>query len=303
MFFDSPLTSIASGCVRLGASVCCVVQVDMSVSFDQVGGLGGHLKALKEMIFLPLVYPELFERFHITPPRGVLFYGPPGTLPGHARIATLALAFVAKAPRGQDKAHGGIVASLDIPSMATHFPNSSQPSVLLCRTGLPSQQIWGHDARYALGAGTGKTLVARALAAQAGRAGAKVSFFMRKGADVLSKWVGEAERQLKMLFEEAQRCQPSIIFFDEIDGLAPVRGLVCLSRPRGLPSLVEGGSHHHDGPPANWSRCWLALPPIATGACKPMGPCLHLVPGHCVSSPPFGRSLLAHCSPWTAAPG
>ncbi len=30
------------------------------------------------MIFLPLVYPELFERFHITPPRGVLFYGPPG---------------------------------------------------------------------------------------------------------------------------------------------------------------------------------------------------------------------------------
>jgi ATP-dependent 26S proteasome regulatory subunit len=30
------------------------------------------------MVFLPLVYPELFERFHIVPPRGVLFYGPPG---------------------------------------------------------------------------------------------------------------------------------------------------------------------------------------------------------------------------------
>lgn len=49
-----------------------------------------------------------------------------------------------------------------------------------------------------------------------------MSFFMRKGADVLSKWVGEAERQLRMLFEEAQRQQPAIIFFDEIDGLAPV---------------------------------------------------------------------------------
>lgn len=35
-------------------------------------------QALKEMIFLPLAYPELFERFHIAPPRGVLFYGPPG---------------------------------------------------------------------------------------------------------------------------------------------------------------------------------------------------------------------------------
>lgn len=44
------------------------------------------------------------------------------------------------------------------------------------------------------------------------------AFFMRKGADCLSKWVGEAERQLRLLFEEAKKCQPSIIFFDEIDG-------------------------------------------------------------------------------------
>lgn len=41
---------------------------------------------------------------------------------------------------------------------------------------------------------------------------------MRKGADCLSKWVGEAERQLRMLFEEATKQQPSIIFFDELDG-------------------------------------------------------------------------------------
>ena len=46
---------------------------------------------------------------------------------------------------------------------------------------------------------------------------------MRKGSDILSKWVGEAERQLRLLFEEARAWQPSIIFFDEIDGLAPVR--------------------------------------------------------------------------------
>ncbi len=43
-----------------------------------------------------------------------------------------------------------------------------------------------------------------------------------QGADILSKWVGEAERMLRLLFAEAERCQPSIIFFDEIDGLAPV---------------------------------------------------------------------------------
>ncbi len=44
-----------------------------------------------------------------------------------------------------------------------------------------------------------------------------------QGADCLSKYVGEAERQLRLLFEQAKKMQPSIIFFDEIDGLAPVR--------------------------------------------------------------------------------
>lgn len=118
------------------------------------------------MVSLPLLYPEVFERFNITPPRGVLFHGPPGT---------------------------------------------------------------------------GKTLLARALAASCSTDGRKIceqlrvlsilldlrahillwtttAFFMRKGADCLSKWVGEAERQLRLLFEEAKACQPSIIFFDEIDG-------------------------------------------------------------------------------------
>jgi len=78
--------------------------------------------------------------------------------------------------------------------------------------------------------GTGKTLVARVLAAQCsigtnpdGTPKKKVAFYMRKGADCLSKWVGEAERQLRLLFDEAHKNQPAVIFFDEIDGLAPVR--------------------------------------------------------------------------------
>uniref|UniRef100_A0AAR2LXI2 ATPase family AAA domain-containing protein 2 n=1 Tax=Pygocentrus nattereri TaxID=42514 RepID=A0AAR2LXI2_PYGNA len=71
--------------------------------------------------------------------------------------------------------------------------------------------------------GTGKTLVARALANECSSGEKKVAFFMRKGADCLSKWVGESERQLRLLFEQAYQMRPSIIFFDEIDGLAPVR--------------------------------------------------------------------------------
>ena len=129
------------------------VAVDSKIGFDSVGGLEKHIHSLKEMVVLPLLYPDVFERFDTQPPRGVLFVGPPGT---------------------------------------------------------------------------GKTLTARALAnslSTGTTGGQKVSFFMRKGADCLSKWVGEGERQLRLLFEQAKRNQPSIIFFDEIDGLAPVRSV------------------------------------------------------------------------------
>ena len=53
--------------------------VNVNVNFDSVGGLQGHIDKLKEMVALPLLYPEVFQRYKITPPRGVLFHGPPGT--------------------------------------------------------------------------------------------------------------------------------------------------------------------------------------------------------------------------------
>ena len=54
--------------------------------------------------------------------------------------------------------------------------------------------------------GTGKTLVARALANECGGNGRRVGFYMRKGADCLSKWVGESERQLRVLFDQVIIC-------------------------------------------------------------------------------------------------
>ncbi|XP_067151480.1 ATPase family AAA domain-containing protein 2-like, partial [Apteryx mantelli] len=70
--------------------------------------------------------------------------------------------------------------------------------------------------------GTGKTLVAQALANECRQGDKRIAFFMRKGADCLSQWVGESERQLCSLFRQAYEMRPSIIFFDEIDSLAPV---------------------------------------------------------------------------------
>merc|ERR1719375_1073438 len=71
--------------------------------------------------------------------------------------------------------------------------------------------------------GTGKTLMVRCLAGSLKKAGLNVTLFIRKGADILSKFIGEAEQQLRQLFDQAKKLEPSIIFFDEIDGLAPVR--------------------------------------------------------------------------------
>ncbi|KAJ6724260.1 P-LOOP CONTAINING NUCLEOSIDE TRIPHOSPHATE HYDROLASES SUPERFAMILY PROTEIN [Salix viminalis] len=71
--------------------------------------------------------------------------------------------------------------------------------------------------------GSGKTLVVRALIGSCARGDKRIAYFARKGADCLGKYVGDAERQLRLLFQVAERCQPSIIFFDEIDGLAPCR--------------------------------------------------------------------------------
>jgi transitional endoplasmic reticulum ATPase len=67
--------------------------------------------------------------------------------------------------------------------------------------------------------GTGKTFVVRAVAHEAAAA-----FFPIKGAELLDKYVGESERGVRDVFARARTASPSIIFFDELDALAPVRG-------------------------------------------------------------------------------
>ena len=68
--------------------------------------------------------------------------------------------------------------------------------------------------------GTGKTLLAKAIANES-----KANFLSVKGPEVFSKWVGESEKALRNLFKKAKQASPSIIFLDEIDALAPKRGI------------------------------------------------------------------------------
>ncbi|PIA44957.1 hypothetical protein AQUCO_01700496v1 [Aquilegia coerulea] len=67
--------------------------------------------------------------------------------------------------------------------------------------------------------GCSKTLMARAVASEAG-----LNFLSVKGPELFSKWVGESEKAVKSVFAKARGNKPSIIFFDEIDGLAVIRG-------------------------------------------------------------------------------
>lgn len=118
-------------------------------SFEDLAGMDDVISQLREMVLLPLQYPEVFSHLGVSPPRGILFHGVPGS---------------------------------------------------------------------------GKTLAARALAGECARISpVPVTFYARKGADCLGKFVGEAERTLRLMFQEASRSAPAIIFLDEIDALVPGR--------------------------------------------------------------------------------
>ena len=67
--------------------------------------------------------------------------------------------------------------------------------------------------------GTGKTLLARAIATES-----KANFISIKGPEIMSKWVGESEKAVRMIFKKAKQVSPSIVFLDELDAIAPKRG-------------------------------------------------------------------------------
>ncbi len=69
--------------------------------------------------------------------------------------------------------------------------------------------------------GTGKTLLAKAVATES-----EANFISIRGPEILSKWVGESEKAVREIFKKARQNAPTVIFFDEIDSIAPRRGVV-----------------------------------------------------------------------------
>src|SRR3989475_3269814 len=132
-----------------------------NISYEDIGGLGRQIEAIRDAVELPFLYAELFLEHELKPPKGVLLYGPPGC---------------------------------------------------------------------------GKTLIAKAVAkslaeqvsAKTGREDAHSYFLNVKGPELLNKYVGETERQIRLIFQRAREKSeegvPVIVFFDEMDSLFRTRG-------------------------------------------------------------------------------
>jgi transitional endoplasmic reticulum ATPase len=83
--------------------------------------------------------------------------------------------------------------------------------------------------------GTGKTMLAKAVAT-----GSEANFISVKGPELMSKWVGESEKGIREIFRKARQASPCVIFFDEIDSIAPMRG-------GGAAGMGEGGTWINTG--------------------------------------------------------
>jgi proteasome-associated ATPase len=131
------------------------------VTYEDIGGLGAQIEDIKDAVELPFLYAELFKEHDLTPPKGVLLYGPPGC---------------------------------------------------------------------------GKTLIAKAVAnslaqkvaERTGRTDAHSYFLNVKGPELLNKYVGETERQIRLIFQRAKEKSeegfPVIVFFDEMESIFRIRG-------------------------------------------------------------------------------
>lgn len=131
----------------------------VDTTYEDVGGLVEQIRAVREFVELPLIFPQVYRQLGISPPRGVIFYGAPGT---------------------------------------------------------------------------GKTLLARSVANEI-----NARFFYINGPEIVGTYSGQTEENLRKVFADAAINPPSIIFVDELDAIAPVRGTTStLSDTRAVTQLL-----------------------------------------------------------------
>ena len=140
-----------------------VVAETPDVTWEDIGGLGPQIQAIRDALELPFTHPDLYRAYGLRAPKGLLLYGPPGC--GKTLIAKAVATSLAAGGEGPDGARA-----------------------------------------------TGRT----------------AAFLNIKGPELLSKFVGETERQIRAIFEQARKAaaedRPVVIFFDEMEALFRTRG-------------------------------------------------------------------------------
>jgi hypothetical protein len=151
--------------------------VAASEGFASIGGLEDIKRSLREMVLLPLSQPGLLRDMGIAPPRWV------DPLGGRGR---------------RQRAGAGLCAHAALAAQAHAAPALNPPPPSLPAARAPGRGILLHGVP-----GTGKTALVRALAGECARRAARpVALFARKGADCLGKYAGDAERALRLLFQQ-----------------------------------------------------------------------------------------------------
>lgn len=158
--YDSRLQMVTSLVPSTDAQELVLEEVP-DITYSNIGGLSSQIALMRDAVELPFLHPEVYREHELTPPKGILLYGPPGN---------------------------------------------------------------------------GKTLIAKAVAnslaaraAELSGKSQKTGFFLNiKGPELLDKYVGETERQIRDIFsaarEKAQAGNPVVVFFDEMESLFRTRG-------------------------------------------------------------------------------
>lgn len=158
--YDNRLQMVTSPVPSTDAQELVLEEVP-DITYSNIGGLSSQIALMRDAVELPFLHPEVYREHELTPPKGILLYGPPGN---------------------------------------------------------------------------GKTLIAKAVAnslaaraAELSGKSKKTGYFLNiKGPELLDKYVGETERQIRDIFsaarEKAQAGNPVVVFFDEMESLFRTRG-------------------------------------------------------------------------------